>query len=58
MSDLRVWLARFKPIICTFAPQTHGVPDVHANAANLKTLVSLLNSKNCVSSGFLLFIIL
>jgi hypothetical protein len=53
-----VWLARFKPIICTFGPQTHGVLDVQANAANLKTLVSLLNSKNCVSSGFLLFIIL
>lgn len=51
MPDLRLWLARFKPIMCTFAPQMHGVQDVQANAANLKTLVGLLASKNYYASA-------
>lgn len=53
MSDIQPWLARFKPVICSFTPQMHGVPDVQANVANLKALVALLTSKNIVSCIFL-----
>jgi mediator of RNA polymerase II transcription subunit 25 len=50
MSDLRLWLARFKPIMCTFMPQTDGTSDAQVNVTNLKMLVNLLATKSYVSS--------
>ncbi|KAG6917444.1 hypothetical protein DXG01_002530 [Tephrocybe rancida] len=42
LTDLQAWIHHHRPILCTFAPQTHGIADPVGNEANFKALTTLL----------------
>ncbi|KAG6830809.1 hypothetical protein H0H92_014658 [Tricholoma furcatifolium] len=42
VQELRAWIQRHNPVLCNFAPETQGIPDIMGNEANFKSLTSLL----------------
>ncbi|GLB37118.1 hypothetical protein LshimejAT787_0401690 [Lyophyllum shimeji] len=46
LQDLQTWIKRTHPVLCTFAPQMHNIPDPAANEANFKNLATLLMTRN------------
>ncbi|KAG6845413.1 hypothetical protein H0H87_009760 [Tephrocybe sp. NHM501043] len=42
LADLQAWIQQHRPVLCTFSPQTHGIPDPAGNEANFKALTLLL----------------